>query len=105
MDAFFVPFIHTAIKSTTKILRSFQTDNIKSVEIGYGIRRLDDRPTSDFPLISLGILNQIISKLELENDRYIHLTKWSNNGEQASLSQNKIVWQIFIYFCTVPNGD
>jgi hypothetical protein len=90
-STFFVPFILAAIKSTTKILRSFQTDNIKSVEIGYGIRRLDNRPTSAFPLVSLGILNQIISKSELENDRYIHLTKWSNDEQPASLSRNKII--------------
>jgi hypothetical protein len=61
------------------------------VEIGYRIHRLDDWPTSTFPLVPLGILNQIISKLELENDHYIYLTKWSDDEQPASLSWNKII--------------
>jgi len=67
--------------------------------------RLDNWAASTFLIIALSTMNQIISKSELENNCYIHLTKWSNNEQPVSFSQNKMLWHIFIYFYKVPSSD
>jgi hypothetical protein len=66
-------------------LQSFRKDlNIKLVEYGYGIKRVyreDDLDVEARNVIPVETINHIISIMELESDRYLHMMKQLEIGE------------------------